>query len=243
MFYVMELVEGRVFWDGSLPDLDPAERGAVYEQAIATLARLHAVDPNVVGLGSFGKPGNYFARQVERWTNQYRAAQTAEIDAVERLIEWLPRTVPEQTRVSVIHGDYRIDNLIFASDRPQVRAILDWELSTIGDPLADFAYFAMNWSVPADGRSGLDGIDFDASGVPSLDRAVALYCDATGRAALPNLHWYFAFNMFRLVGIIQGIRKRIALGNASSATAEASASRVVPIAEAAWRQAQLAGAS
>ena len=243
MFYVMEVVDGRVFWDGALPDLEPASRRAVYEAAIATLARLHAVDPDAVGLGGFGKQGNYFARQVERWTTQYRAAQTAEIDAVERLIEWLPRTVPEQTRVSVIHGDYRIDNLIFASDRAEVRAILDWELSTIGDPLADFAYLAMNWSVPADGRSGLDGIDHAASGIPTLDEAVALYCDATGRDGLPNLHWYFAFNLFRLVGITQGIRKRIALGNASSASAETSASRVVPLAEAAWHQALLAGAA
>ena len=243
MFYVMECVDGRVFWNGALPELTPVDRRAVYERTVATLAQLHGIDPGEVGLGEFGRPGNYFARQVERWTRQYRASQTAEIDAVERLIEWLPRTVPEQTRVSVIHGDYRIDNLMFHPQRAEVRAILDWELSTLGDPLADFAYLAMNWSLPGDGRSGLDGLDLASLGIPSRDEAVALYCEATGRAGLPNLHWYFAFNLFRLVGITQGIRKRIVLGNASSTAAEASAARVVPLAEAAWQQAHLAGAA
>ena len=243
IFYVMQFVDGRVFWDGTLPGLAAAERRAVYEEAIRTLARLHSLDHASLGLDAFGRPGNYFARQVQRWTQQYRAAQTAEIEPVEKLIEWLPRTVPEQTRVAIIHGDYRIDNLIYARDDARLRAVLDWELSTIGDPLADFAYFAMNWSMPADGRSGLQGADLAGSGIPSLDEAVALYCACTGRDDMPDLHWYFAYNLFRLVGIVQGIRKRIIDGNASSASAEASASRVVPLAEAAWREARMAGAT
>ena len=243
IFYVMEFVDGRVFWDGTLPGLAAAERRAVYEEAIRTLARLHSLDHVAVGLNEFGRPGNYFARQVKRWTQQYRAAQTAQIEPVEKLIEWLPRTVPEQTRIAIIHGDYRIDNLIFAANGTRLRAVLDWELSTIGDPLADFAYFAMNWSMPADGRSGLQGADLAGSGIPSLDEAVALYCACTERDDVPDLHWYFAYNLFRLVGIVQGIRKRIIDGNASSAAAEASAARLVPLAEAAWREARMAGAA
>ncbi len=241
-FYAMELVDGRIFWDGTLPGLAAAERGAVYAGAIGTLARLHGLDPAAAGLGDYGRPGNYFGRQIDRWTRQYRAAQTADIPAVERLIDWLPRTVPEQTRSSLIHGDYRIDNLVFAPDGGDVRAVLDWELSTVGDPLADFTYFAMNWALPADGRSGLGGVELSAAGIPSLDEAVGLYCAATGRDGLPDLPWYFAFNLFRLVGILQGVRKRIALGNASSAAAEASAARVEPLAAAAWDQARRAGA-
>ena len=243
VFYVMEFVDGQVHWDGTLPGLDPATRGALYAEATRTLARLHSLDHVAAGLGDFGKPGNYFERQVQRWTRQYRAAQTAEIEPVEKLIEWLPRTLPEQTRVAVIHGDYRIDNLMFARGGARVSAVLDWELSTIGDPLADFAYFAMNWSMPSDGHSGLEGADLPALGIPTLDETVALYCECTDRASVPNLHWYFAYNLFRLVGIVQGIRKRIIDGNASSATAERSASRVVPLAEAAWREARLAGAA
>ena len=239
MFYVMSFVEGRVFWDGTLPGLAAEDRGAVYENAIDALARLHAIDHVAIGLADFGRPGNYFARQVDRWTRQYRASQTAGIEPVEKLIEWLPRTIPEQTRTSIIHGDYRLDNLIYGPDYG-VRAILDWELSTIGDPLADFAYFAMNWSMPADGRSGISGADAD--GIPTLDDAAARYCAGTGRDGLPDLHWYFAYGLFRLVGIVQGIARRIIDGNASSDEAEASAARVVPLAEAAWQQARLAGA-
>ena len=243
MFYVMEFVEGRIFWDGTLPGQSPEARRAIYGEAIATLAGLHNLDHVALHLGSFGRSGNYFARQVDRWTRQYRAAETAKIEPVERLIEWLPRTVPEQTRSAIIHGDYRLDNLVFAADRPSCRAILDWELSTVGDPLADFAYFAMNWVMPADGRSGVCGVDFASSGIPSLNEVIALYCARTDRDDVPDLHWYFAYNLFRLVGILQGIRKRIDDGNASSSEAEASAARVIPLAEAAWREARLAGAS
>ncbi len=241
-FYVMELVEGRIAWDGTLPDLQPGERRAVYENAIGTLARLHGLDHAALELADFGRPGNFFARQVDRWIRQYRAAETAEIPAMERLIAWLPGTIPEQTRASIVHGDFRLDNLV-GGPGGEVRAVLDWELSTIGDPLADFTYFAMQWVLPADGHAGLAGTDFAATGIPTLDEAVALYCAGTGRRDLPDLHWYFSYNLFRLVGILQGVRKRMLQGNASSAAAASAAARVEPLADAAWEQARHAGAT
>jgi aminoglycoside phosphotransferase (APT) family kinase protein len=242
IFYVMELVEGRTFWNGALPDETASQRRALYEAMIATLAQLHAMDPDAVGLSDFGRPGNYFTRQVGRWTKQYRAAQTEDIPAVEKLIHWLPRTVPEQTRTSIIHGDFRIDNLIYAPNRPRVAAVLDWELATIGDPLADFAYLAMNWVLPADGKAGLAGLELSGTGIPTMEELIALYCAATGRGGMPDLHWYFAYNLFRMTGIVQGVKKRLQDGNASSAQAEETAARLLPLAEAAWAQAELAGA-
>jgi aminoglycoside phosphotransferase (APT) family kinase protein len=242
-FYVMAMVEGRTFWNGRLPEQDKGERRAIYEQMIATLARLHSFDPGAVGLGDYGPPGNYFERQVGRWTKQYRAAETERIEEAERLIHFLPRTVPAQERLSIIHGDYRIDNLIYASDRPQVAALLDWELSTLGDPLADFTYLVMQWEMPAEaGSAGLRGVDFEAAGIPTLEEATDLYCAATGRSGVPALDWYFAYNLFRLLGIVQGIKKRFLDGNASSAKAEEMASRVPMLAQAAWHFAQRAGA-
>jgi aminoglycoside phosphotransferase (APT) family kinase protein len=242
-FYLMAMVEGRTFWDGTLPDLPKADRRACYEAMVDTLAALHAIDHEAVGLGDFGPPGNYFERQVQRWTKQYRASQTDDIAEVERLIDWLPRTLPQQTRTAIIHGDYRIDNLIYAPDAPRVRAVLDWELTTIGDPLADFTYLAMNWAMPRDGRSGLAGVDLDAEGLPPLDAMVERYCAASKRDGLPDLHWYFAYNLFRLVGIVQGIKKRMADGNASSAQAAATVAKLVPLAQAAWAEARKAGAT
>jgi len=193
--------------------------------------------------GDYGKAGNYFARQVGRWTKQYRAAQTEDIPEVEKLIDWLPQRLPQQTGRAIIHGDYRIDNIIFAPDGPQVSAVLDWELATIGDPLADFAYFAMSWVIPAEGRSGLGGVDLAAANIPTLDQIIARYCAATGRESLPDLHWYFSFNLFRLVGIIQGIKKRLDDGNASSASADRTIALLNPFARLSWEQAQLAGAA
>lgn len=243
-FYVMDLVEGRTFWDGPLPDQDPEQRRAIYEAMIATLAKLHSLDPGALGLADYGASGNYFERQVRRWTKQYRAAETERIEEVERLIEFLPRSVPEQTRLSIIHGDYRIDNLIYAPDRPEVAAVLDWELSTLGDPLADLTYLVMQWEMPADaGSAGLKGVDFAQSGIPHLEEAVLLYCDATGRHGVSGLDWYFAYNLFRLLGIVQGIKKRFLDGNASSARAEEMAARVPMLAAAAWHFAQRAGAA
>jgi len=242
-FYIMALVEGRTFWDGRLPDAQPAERRAVYEEMIGTLARLHGIAPEAVGLGDYGAPGNYFERQVARWTRQYRAAETERIDEAERLIDFLPRTVPAQERVAIIHGDYRIDNLIYAPDRPQVAAVLDWELSTLGDPLADFTYLAMQWEMPAaPGSAGLGGHDLNGTGIPDLEEAAALYCAATGREGVPALDWYFSYNLFRLLGIVQGIKKRMLDGNASSAKAAEMAARVPMLAAAAWDFARRAGA-
>ena len=242
MFYIMECVDGRVLWDGSLPGMSPSERGATYRSAIDTLARLHQTDHVAAGLETYGKPGNYFARQIERWTRQYRASETQVIEPMDRLIDWLPTTTPEQNRTSVVHGDFRIDNMMFAPAEPRVVAVLDWELSTLGDPLADFSYFLMQWALPADGRSGLAGLDLPALGIPSVAAATAQYCGLTGRDGLPNLDWYFAYNLFRLVGIVQGIAKRIQDGTAASAQAAEAAARAVPLAERAWAFAEKAGA-
>lgn len=242
MFYVMALVEGRVMWSGALPNASPAERGAIYRAQIETLARLHQYDPEKIGLGDYGRPGNYFARQVDRWSKQYRASETQDIFEMNRLIEWLPQTVPPQERVSVVHGDYRLDNLVFDASETKIIAVLDWELSTLGDPLADITYFLMNWSMAPEGRSGIKGLDLAALGIPSVAEASALYCKLTGRDGLPNLNWYLAYNLFRMSAILQGIAGRIRDGTAASAHAEASAARVIPLARAALAYAKEAGA-
>lgn len=242
MFYIMELVEGRSLWDGALPDLSPPERTAHYHAMVDTLAQLHNTDYVAAGLGDYGKPGNYFERQVARWTKQYKAAETEHMEPVERLIEWLPRTVPEQTRTAIVHGDFRIDNMIFAPAEPKVIAVLDWELSTLGDPLADFSYFLMSWVTQPEGRSGVMGLTGAETGIPTIDEVTARYCAATGRDGVPDLNWYFAYNLFRLTGIVQGIKKRIQVGTASSAQAEKTVQRLGALADAAWGFAVKAGA-
>ena len=242
MFYIMDIVEGRTILDGSMPDSNPAERRATYEAMIDTLAALHNVDIEGASLSDFGKPGNYFGRQVERWTKQYRLAETETMPEMERLIEWLPKTLPEQTRTSVVHGDYRIDNMIFDAKEAKVVAVLDWELSTLGDPLADFTYVAMAWVTQNEGRSGVMDLDRAALGIPELDAMVERYCAATNRDGVPDMNWYFAYNFFRLAGIIQGIKKRVIYGTASSSHAQAMAERVFPLAESAWKFAEKAGA-
>ncbi len=242
MFYVMGLADGRNLWDGTLPDYAPAERTGIYNAMCDTLAALHNVDHAAAGLGDYGRPGNYFERQVARWTKQYRASETEHMPEVERLIEYLPRTVPEQTRTSIVHGDFRIDNMIFAHSEPRVIALLDWELSTLGDPLADFSYFLMSWVTQPEGRSGVLGVAGGDSGIPTIDDMVARYCAATNRDGVPDLNWYFAYNLFRLTGIVQGIKKRIVEGTASSAQAEKSAAGVYRLAAASWDFAQKAGA-
>ena len=242
VFYLMEMVEGRIFWDGMLPDVPKVARRAHYEAMIDTMAALHALDPEAPGLADFGRPGNYIQRQVERWTKQYHASRTDDLPEVERLIEWLPRSLPEQSRASIVHGDYRIDNLIYAPGAPRVLAVLDWELATIGDPLADFTYLAMSWVMPRDGRSGLIGVNLEEAGLPTLDEVVGRYCDATGRERLEDLHWYFAYNLFRTVCILQGIKQRMINGNASSSQAAATVENIALLAEAAWSQARIAGA-
>jgi aminoglycoside phosphotransferase (APT) family kinase protein len=241
-FYVMEMVEGRTIWDGAMPDLTPAERTAHYHEIVDTLAALHNTDYAAAGLGEYGKPGNYFERQVARWTKQYRAAETERMEPVERLIEWLPRTVPEQTRTSIVHGDYRVDNMIFAPAQPRVIAVLDWELSTLGDPLADFAYMLMSWVTVPEGRSGVMGLTGVETGIPTIEEVTRRYCVATGRDGVPDLEWYFAYNLFRLTGIVQGIKKRIQIGTASSAQAERSVARIDALAASAWDFAVKAGA-
>ncbi len=242
-FYIMEMVEGRIFWDGTLPDRTPAQRGALYGSMVSNLAALHAIDPAAVGLDDFGKPGNFFERQVARWIRQYRAAQTDDIAEMESLIDWLPRAVPQPSVTSILHGDYRIDNLVFAQGEARVATVLDWELATLGDPLADLTYLLVNWLMPMDGGAGLEGLDLTAAGIPSIDTVLHLYATATGRPVPDRLHWYFAFNLFRLAGITQGIRKRLLAGTASSDAAERTAAKTLPLARAAWAQARLAGAA
>jgi aminoglycoside phosphotransferase (APT) family kinase protein len=195
-----------------------------------------------VGLSDYGKPGNYFERQVDRWIRQYRASQTDDIAVIEKLIDYLPRTVPPQTRTSIVHGDYRLDNVIFRHGTAEVLGVLDWELSTLGDPLADFTYFAMGWVQTYEGRAGLGGLDLAALGIPSMDEIVARYCAATERDSVPQLDWYFAYNLFRITGILQGVKKRALEGNASSEKAQQVAERIEPLASRAWHFAQQAGA-
>jgi len=240
-FYIMEMIEGRTLWDGSLPGMAPAARTAHYNAITDTLAALHSVDYEAVGLGDYGKPGNYFERQVGRWSKQYKASQTDDLPEMERLIEWLPATLPEQTRTSIVHGDFRIDNMIFDGTQSKVLAVLDWELSTLGDPLADFSYYLMSWVTQPEGRSGVMGLTGE-SGIPPLEDVVARYCAATGRDGVPRLDWYFAYNLFRLAGIVQGIKKRIIDGNASSTQAQATVERMPGLVAAAWRFAEKAGA-
>jgi aminoglycoside phosphotransferase (APT) family kinase protein len=241
-FYIMDMVEGRTIWDGSMPGSNPTERRATYVAMIDTLAALHNIDVEAAGLSDYGKPGNYFGRQVDRWTKQYRLAETETMPEMERLIDWLPKTLPEQTRTSIVHGDYRIDNMIFATNAPKVIAVLDWELGTLGDPLADFTYVAMAWVTENGGRSGVMDIDRAALGIPELDEMVTRYCAATSRDGIPDINWYFAYNFFRLAGIIQGIKKRVIDGTATSPHARDMSERVRPLAEAAWDFAVKAGA-
>jgi aminoglycoside phosphotransferase (APT) family kinase protein len=242
MFYVMALVDGRTIWDGSMPGSTAAERTSVYNAMIDTLAALHNVDVEAAGLTGHGKPGNYFERQLGRWTKQYRASETETMADMEAVISYLTATVPPQTRSGIVHGDYRIDNMIFERDGTNVLAVLDWELSTLGDPLADFSYLMMNWLTPADSRAGLAGLDLPALGIPTLEQAVERYCAATSRDGVPDLNWYFAFGLFRLAAIVQGIKKRVIDGTASSAHAAEMAERVPFLAARALDFAKEAGA-
>ncbi len=242
-FYVMAMVEGRTIWDGTMPDLTPDQRRAHYEAMIDTLADLHSTDHVAIGLEDYGRPGNYFERQVARWTKQYRGAETEPMPLMEKLIDFLPRTVPAQERTSIVHGDYRVDNLRFApGTEPRVAAVLDWELSTLGDPVADLTYFLMNWVTEPEGRSGVLGRTGPATGIPEMAAMLERYCARTGRSAPIALDWYFAFNLFRLAGIVQGIKKRIVTGTAANPRAHETAARMGGLVDAAWHFAQRAGA-
>jgi aminoglycoside phosphotransferase (APT) family kinase protein len=237
MFYIMDYVQGRILWNSALPGLERDERAALFDEMNRVIAALHRVDYEAVGLGGYGKPGNYLERQVARWTKQYRASETERIDAVENLIAWLPQHVPATDETSIVHGDFRIDNVIFHPTEPRVLAVLDWELSTLGHPLADFAYHCMTWRMHAGQSRGLAGLPFTELGIPTEDEHVKAYCRRTGREEISKSDWeyYMVFNMFRLVGILQGITKRVQLGNAASADAEAAGRRTRPLAELAWQ--------
>jgi aminoglycoside phosphotransferase (APT) family kinase protein len=244
-FYVMDMVEGRIFWDAHLPQVPRESRAACFGAMNATIARLHAIDPESVGLGDYGKPGNYFERQIGRWSKQYLGdVDAGRVAAMDRLVAWLPANIPasagEDSRI--IHGDFRCDNMIFHPTEPQVVAVLDWELSTLGHPLADFTYHLMMYRMPAGATTGLAGLDLPALGIPSERDYVAAYCRRTGREGLGDLDFYMAFNMFRLAAIVHGIKGRLARGTASSAHADRMAAGLEPLAELAWAQAVLAGA-
>jgi aminoglycoside phosphotransferase (APT) family kinase protein len=235
-FYVMDYVEGRLFWDAALPEVAPHERRAIYEEMTRVIAALHSVDYTAVGLGDYGKPGRYIERQVARWTQQYRASQTETIDAVERLIDWLPKHIPADEETGIVHGDFRLDNAIFHPREPRILAVLDWELSTLGHPLVDLAYLCMRYHLSAEQFRGLAGLDWAALQIPSEAESVADYCRRRGRAPVAPREWtyYLVFNMFRLTGILQGVLARAIQGNASSATALEAGRRARPLAEQAW---------
>lgn len=240
-FFIMEMVDGRVLWNPGLPGFSPLERSAIFDEMNRVIAALHQVDHVAIGLSDYGKPGNFFERQIGRWTKQYRAAETHHIEAMDRLIEWLPKNIPQGEEVSIVHGDYRMDNLIFHPTEPRILAILDWELSTLGHPLADFAYHAMAWHVPPDTFRGIAGLDLAPLGIPSLESYVASYCSRSGRRdGIDNFEYYLAYNMFRMAGILQGIAKRAADGTASSDQATFMGKAARPFAELGLKFAEIA---
>jgi aminoglycoside phosphotransferase (APT) family kinase protein len=236
-FYLMEYVEGRIFWDPTLPGHTTDERRAIFDEMNRVLALLHSLDYTVLGLGEYGKPGNYFARQIDRWTKQYRASETETIEAMDNLIEWLPQNIPPGDETCLVHGDYRLDNLIFHPEKPRILAVLDWELSTLGHPLADFAYHLMTWRLPPGTFPGLAGADLPTLGIPTEPEYVEAYCERTGRDEIDNLDFYLAYNLFRLAGILQGIMGRVRDGTASSAKAAEMGKLARPLAELGWQQA------
>ena len=237
-FYVMEYVEGRILWDPTLPGLTPAQRAAHYDELNRVIAALHQVDYAAIGLGEFGRTGSYISRQIARWSKQYQAAGADRIDAMDRLIEWLPAHIPDGDETRIVHGDYRLDNVIFHATEPRILAVLDWELSTLGHPLSDFAYQVMAWRLSPQEFRGIKGADLAALGIPSEADYVAAYCRRTGREAIPDFEFYLIFNMFRIAAILHGVLSRALQGNAASADAVAMGSRARPVADVAWRMAQ-----
>jgi len=237
-FYVMDCVEGRVLWDQSLPGMSRPERAAIWDELNRIIALLHTLDYPEIGLEGFGKPGNYIERQVARWTKQYQASETEPMEAMDNLIAWLPKNIPPETGTTVVHGDFRLDNAIYHPTEPRILAVLDWELSTLGDPLADFAYHCMSWHIPPGQFRGIGGLDLQSLGIPSEQDYVASYCKRTGRSAIDQSHWdfYLAYNLFRIAAILQGILKRVVDGTAASAHARDAGSRARPLAELGWKQ-------
>lgn len=239
-FFVMEHVEGRIFWEQSLPQSNPAERAAIYDEMNRVIAQLHTVDVERAGLSDYGKSGNYFARQIGRWSKQYQASETEQIESMNRLIEWLPEHVPPGDETAVVHGDYRMDNLIFHPAEPRIVAILDWELSTLGHPLADFSYHCMSWHIPPGAFRGIAGLDHAALGIPSEAEYIRRYCERTGRARIEHWNFYLAYNLFRIAAILQGVYKRYTEGLASSDNAKHAGANAKALAELGWKYAQQA---
>lgn len=237
-FYVMEYVRGRVLWDPTLPGMTREQRAAHYDELNRVIATLHNVDFAAIGLADYGRPGQYVERQIARWSKQYAAAGIAPIPAMDRLIEWLPRHVPPGDETSIVHGDFRLDNMIFHPSEPRVLAVLDWELSTLGHPVSDFAYQVMAWRLTPGEFRGIAGQDLAALGIPSEDEYVAAYCRRTGRARIEHFEVYLIFNMFRIAAILHGVLARAVHGNAASQDALATGSRARLVADAAWAMAQ-----
>ena len=237
-FYVMDFVEGRVLWDQSLPGFTKAQRGEIYDELNRVIAQLHGLDFRSLGLHDFGKPGNYIERQIARWTKQYQASETERVEAMNNLIEWLPNNIPPSASTTVVHGDYRLDNTIFHPSEPRILAVLDWELSTLGDPLADFAYHCMSWHIPPGQFRGIGGLDLVSLGIPGETEYVKRYCERTGQQRIDPSHWdfYIAYNLFRIAAILQGILKRVVDGTAASAHARDAGMRAKPMAELGWQQ-------
>jgi aminoglycoside phosphotransferase (APT) family kinase protein len=238
MFYVMDCVEGRVLWDQALPGMTKAQRGAIWDELNRVISLLHTLDYRKLGLEDFGKPGAYIERQVGRWSKQYQASETQKIEAMDNLIAWLPKNIPPETGTTVVHGDYRLDNTIFHPTEPRILAVLDWELSTLGDPLADFAYHCMSWHIPPGQFRGIGGLDFAALGIPDEKSYIETYCRRTGKPPVDPSHWdfYMAYNLFRIAAILQGIAKRVVEGTAASAHAREAGSRAPLMAELGWKQ-------
>ncbi|MGB2816509.1 MAG: phosphotransferase [Burkholderiaceae bacterium] len=239
-FYIMEHVEGRIFWEQSLPGVSAAERADIYDEMNRVIARLHTVDIERAGLSDYGKTGNYFARQIGRWSKQYRASETQTVEAMDRLIDWLPDHIPPGDETTVVHGDYRMDNLVFHATEPRIVAILDWELSTLGHPLADFSYHCMSWHIAPGAFRGIAGLDLAALGIPSESEYMQRYAERTGRGAIGHWNFYLAYNLFRIAAILQGVYKRATEGIASSDNALKSGENARALAELGWRYAERA---
>jgi aminoglycoside phosphotransferase (APT) family kinase protein len=238
-FYVMDFIPGRIFWDPRLPGAAREERRAIFDELNRVIAALHSVDYAALGLADYGKPGNYFTRQIDRWSRQYKASETERIYAMDRLIEWLPRNIPAGDRTAIVHGDYRLDNVIFHPTQPRILAVLDWELSTLGHPMADLSYHMMAWRLAADEFRGLRGVDCEALGIPTEDAYLDAYLrrtGATGRPSAREWSFYLAYNLFRLAAILQGVMARALAGNAASAQAQDAGRRARPIAELGWQE-------
>ena len=241
-FFVMEHVDGRVFWDPALPGTSGPERAAVYDEMNRVIAALHGVDVAAAGLADFGRAGNYFERQIGRWTKQYRASETETIEAMNRLIEWLPAHVPPGGETTVVHGDFRLDNLIFHRSEPRVLAVIDWELSTLGHPLADFSYLCMSWHIPPGAFRGIAGLDHGSLGIPAEEQFIGSYCRRSGRRGIAHWNFYLAYNLFRIAAILQGVYRRALDGMASADNALAAGANVKALAEIGWRYAARADA-